>query len=136
MAAPRLGKDGLLLIGANTAAHITDWELAVNQDALEKTAFGDGFDRTYTPGLRGPVATFNGYYGDTDAAQSALTALIHSTSTPVAVTAVLLTVGTTGAKEGFTGSAIAQITIGAAADAIQTISGTLQYSGGVSTYAT
>ena len=136
MASPRLGKDGLLLIGANTAAHITDWELAVNQDALEKTAFGDGYDRTYVPGLRGPVGTFNGYYGDTDAAQSALTAMIHSTSTPAVVTAVLLTVGTTGAKQGWTGSAVSQITLGAAADGIQTISGTLQYSGGLSTYAT
>ena len=135
MAAPRLGKDGLLLIGANTAANITDWELAVNQDALEKTAFGDGFDRTYIAGMRGPVATFNGYT-DTSVAQLALMALVHSTADPTTVTAVLLTVGTTGAKQGWTGTAIPQITLGAAADGIQTISGTLQYTGGLSTYAT
>lgn len=136
MAAPRLGKDGSVLIGAATAAHITDWELAVNQDALEKTAFGDAYDRTYTPGLRGPVATINGYYGDTDVAQSALTALIHSTSTPATVTCVLLTNSTTGEKAGWTGSAIPQLTIGAGADALMTISGTMQFTGGVSTYAT
>jgi len=136
MAAPRLGKDGSVLIGAATAAHITDWELAVNQDALEKTAFGDGWDRTYTVGLRGPVATINGYYGDTDTAQSALTALIHSTSTPASVTVVLLTNSTTGAKAGWTGTAIPQLTVGSAQDAIDTISGTFQFTGGVSTYAT
>ena len=82
MAAPRLGKDGSVLIGTDTVAHITDWELAINQDALEKTAFGDGYDRTYTAGLRGPVATINGYYGDTDTAQNALEALLHSTADP------------------------------------------------------
>ena len=136
MATPKLGKDGSVLIGANTAATITDWELAVNQDALEKTSFGDGYNRTYVAGLRGPVATVNGYYGDTDVAQSALTALIKSTSTPAAVTVVLLTHSTTGAKAGWTGSAIPQLTIGAGADAIMTISGTFQFSGGVSTYAT
>jgi len=136
MATPRLGKDGSVLIGANTAAHITDWELAVNQDALEKTAFGSGYDREYVAGLRGPVATVNGYYGDTDTAQSALTALIHSTSTPAAVTVVLLTMSTTGAKAGWTGSAIPQLTIGAGADALMTISGTFQFTGGVSVYST
>ncbi len=136
MAAPRLGKDGSVLIGSNTVATITDWELAINQDALEKTAFGSGFDRDYVAGLRGPVATVNGYFDDSDTAQAALTALIHSTSTPAAVTVVLLTHSTTGAKQGWTGSAIPQLTIGAGADAIQTISGTFQFSGGVSTYAT
>ena len=136
MAEPRLGKDGSVLIGAATAATITDWELSVNQDALEKTSFGDGWDRTYTAGLRGPVATVNGYYSDTDAAQVALTALIHSTSTPAPVTVVLLTVSTTGSKAGWTGSAIPQLTIGAGQDGIDTISGTFQFSGGVSVYST
>ncbi len=135
MADPRLGKDGILLIGANEAANITDWELAINQDALEKTSFGDGYDRTYIAGLRGPVATFNGFT-DTSVAQLALMALVHSTADPTTVTAVLLTNNTTGAKEGWTGSAIPQLTFGAAADGIQTISGTLQFTGGLSTYGT
>ena len=137
MALPLLGKEGALRVGTELMAHLTDWELAVNQDALEKTAFGDGYDRTYVAGLRGPVATFNGYYGETDTAQFMLVDLIHSTSTPTTLSVILQTNSTwsTAAKQGWTGKAIPNLTIGAAADGIQTISGTLTFSGGLDTYA-
>ena len=141
MAAPRLGKDGAVYLTTKTnssdgaaIAYITDWELAVNQDALEKTAFGDGYDRTYVAGIRGPVATINGYYGDTDAAQQIDLVANYTAATPATVMAILITDSTVGSKKGWKGRAIAQMTNGAAADAIQTISGTLQFIDGVSTY--
>jgi len=140
MASPRLGKDGAIYLTTKAKssdgaaiAHITDWELAVNQDALEKTAFGDGYDRTYVPGIRGPVATFNGYYGDTDPQQIDLLTQITST-TPNTVMVSLITVSTAGSQQGWKGRAISQITQGAAADGIQTISGTFQFEDGISTY--
>ena len=140
MADPRLGKDGSVYLTTETyssdaaiIATITDWELAVNQDALEKTSFGDGYDRTYTAGLRGPVATINGYYGDTDAQQADIV-VNYTNTTPTTLMTVLLTVSTTGSKQGWKGRAITQMTQGAAADGIQTFSGTLQYVDGLSTY--
>ena len=140
MATPRLGKDGAVYLTTETyssdaaiVAQITDWELAVNQDALEKTAFGSGYNREYEVGVRGPVATINGYYVQTDAQQVDLVAQ-HSAATPATVMAVLLTDSTVGFKKGWKGRAIPQMTNGSAADAIQTISGTLQFTTGLSTY--
>ncbi len=140
MAAPRLGKDGAFYLTTTTGswnatlvALITDWELAVNQDALEKTAFGSGYDREYVAGLRGPVATINGYYVSTDASQADLIAH-YTAATPATVMAVLLTNSVTGAKAGWKGRVIPQMTNGAGADAIQTLSGTLQFVDGISTY--
>ena len=140
MADPRLGKDGAVYLTTKTnssdgaiIATITDWELAVNADALEKTSFGDGYDRTYAAGLRGPVATINGYYGDTDAQQADIV-VNYTNTTPQTLMTVLLTVSTVGSKQGWKGRAITQMTQGAAADGIQTFSGTLQYVDGLSTY--
>lgn len=144
MASPRLGKDGAIYLSTDVIstdlatraiAHITDWELAVNQDALEKTAFGDGFQRTYTAGLRGPVATFNGYFGETDAQQGWFTNQI-TTTIPRSVGIALITVNTLGSKQGWRGSAFANVTLGAAQDGVQTISGTLTFNGGLDTYST
>ncbi len=137
MALPLLGKEGAIRIATELLAHISDWELAINQDVLEKTSFGDGFQRTYIAGLRGPVATFNGFYDETDTAQFMLADLIHSTSTPTTLTVVLQTNSTwsTASKQGWTGKAIPNITIGAAVDGVQTFSGTLTFSGGLDTYA-
>ena len=141
MADPRLGKDGALYLttestepwSAAAVAHVTDWELAVNQDALEKTAFGDGYDRTYVAALRGPVGTFNGYYGDTDPQQADLLTQ-YTGSTPQQLKCVLLTHSVVGSKQGWEGNAIVQMTQGAPADGLQTISGTLQFVDGLSTY--
>ena len=144
MASPRLGKDGAMYLSTDVIstdlatraiAHITDWELAVNQDALEKTAFGDGYDRAYTAGMRGPVATFNGYYGETDAQQGWFTNQI-TTAIPHSVGIALITISETSEKQGWRGAAFANVTLGAAADGIQTISGTLTFNGGLDTYST
>jgi len=140
MATPRLGKDGAVYLTTKTyssdaaiIAQITDWELAVNQDALEKTAFGSGYDREYEVGIRGAVATVNGYYVPTDAQQVDL--LAHYTAAaPATVMAVLITNSTVGSKAGWKGRAIPQFTNGAGMDGIQTISGTLQFTDGISTY--
>ncbi len=140
MAAPRLGKDGAVYLTTDDkssdvalVAHITDWELAVNQDALEKTAFGDGFDRTYIAGMRGPVATFNGYYGDTDAQQADILTQ-YTGATPNLLRVALLTINTAGSQQGWVGTGIVQMTQGAAADGIQTLSGTVQFDDGISTF--
>ena len=142
MAGPRLGKDGAIYLSTDLLstdlstrpiAHITDWELVVNQDVLEKTAFVDGYDRTHVAGLRGPVATFNGYYGETDPQQEWLTNQM-TTAIPRAVGIALVTVSTTAAKQGWRGSAFANITLGAAAEGIQTLSGTLTFNGGLDTF--
>ena len=140
MADPRLGKDGAVYLTTKTyssdgaiIATITDWELAVNQDALEKTSFGAGYDRQYVVGMRGPTATINGYYGDTDAQQADIV-VNYTNTTPQTLMCILLTNSVTGSKEGWKGRAITQMTQGAAADGIQTFSGTLQFVDGLSTY--
>ena len=146
MANPRLGKDGAIYLSTlnfttavptGAIAHITDWELAINQDALEKTSFGDGYDRSYAVGLRGPVGTFNGYCMDTSTgggAQQADLLTQYTGATPNTLLVALLTVSTAGSQQGWKGQAITQMTQGAAADGIQTISGTLQFADGISTF--
>jgi len=132
------GWDGAILIGANEMAHINSWEAAFAGDALEKTAFGTTvYDREYEPGLRNHTVTFSGYHESTNAAQQALTANMKSTQAAAAVTVVLLTERTTGAKAGYTGSGILTgLTVSEAVDGLVGFSGTLQLSGGLSTYST
>lgn len=135
--AVNLGKDGYITIDDVNLVHVNNWEMNVAADALEQTSFGDGWDRTYVPGLRGATATFSGYYEDTDTGQYTALSFFMSTSTPSTVDAQLLYYHpTTATYNGFAGTAVLTgLTIGVAVDGIQTISGTLQFDGGVHTTA-
>jgi len=134
-----LGKDGYIRLSSENVAHINTWELSIAADALETTAFGGGWDRTYVPGLRGPTATFSGYYEDTDTGQYKTLSYLLSTGTPTTVTARLnyyriLKSATSTWYNGFAGTAvITGMTIGVAMEGLQTISGTLQFDGGIHT---
>lgn len=131
------GWDGHVLIGSNEVAQINEWTLEMTADALEKTNFGSTYDREFTPGMRSFTASLTGYSEDTDAAQLAALAEFTTNSTPAVVTLVLLTNNTTGAKCGFTGSAVLSgITRGATPDGLQSFSANAQYTGSLTTYAT
>ena len=132
------GWDGAILIGSNEIAHMNNWEISFSGDALENTAFGDTvYDRSFQPGLRSHTVTFSGYTEDTNAAQDALLDEMKSTDEPSAVTVVCLHNRTTGAKAGWTGSAvITGLTVSSPVDGLSALSGTLQVSGGLSTYST
>jgi len=132
------GWDGAILVGTDEISHINNWEISFSGDALENTAFGDTvYDRSYQPGLRSHTVTFSGYCEDTDVAQDALLDEMRVTDEPTAVTVVCLHERETSQKAGWTGSAvITGLTVGAPVDGLSPISGTLQVSGGLSTYAT
>ena len=124
------GKDGDVVSSGDTLAHITNWELSIAEDALETTVFGDGWDRTYVPGLRTATATISGYFADDDTGQRNLYYNGMSTRTPAQVAVKLKY----SATLGFEGNAIVTgLTIGAPVDGIQTFSANLQFNGGVST---
>lgn len=125
-----LGKDGDVVSSGDTLAYINNWELSIAEDALETTAFGDGWDRTYVPGLRSATATISGYFADDDTGQRNFFYNGMSTRTPAVVAAKLKY----SATAGYEGNAIVTgITIGAPVDGLQTFSANLQFSGGVST---
>ena len=132
------GWDGAILIGTDEISHINNWEVSFSGDALENTAFGDTvYDRSYQPGLRSHTVTFSGYTEDTNTAQDALLDEMKSTDEPSAVTVVLLHERTTGSKAGWTGSGvITGLTVSSPVDGLSALSGTLQISGGLSTYST
>jgi len=132
-----MGKDGYVNINDLPLVHINNWELTLPSDALETTAFGDGWDRTYVPGLRSPTATFAGYYEDTSTGQYTVISYLLNTGTPTTVTAQLLYYHpTTATYAGFAGGAvITGITLGEAVDGLQTLSGNLQFDGGIHTTA-
>jgi hypothetical protein len=126
------GKDGDVVSSGDTLGYITNWELNITQDALEKTAFGDGWDRTYVPGLRGATMTASGYFADDDTGQRNFFLQGMSTRTPAQV-AVKLKYGT-GANAGFEGNVVVTgVTVGSAPDGLQTFSMTGTFNGGVST---
>ena len=135
------GKDGYVRLSSENVAHINTWELNIAADALEITSFSDGWDRTYVPGLRGPTATFSGYYEDTDTGQYKGLSYLLSTGTPTTVTARLLYYrllksATSTWYNGFAGTAvITGMTLGSAVEGVQTISGNLQFDGGIHTTA-
>ena len=131
------GKDGDVVSSGDTLGHFTNWELSMAEDALETTVFGGGWDRTYVPGLRGATATFAGYYEDTSTGQYLALSYLLNTGTPTTVDAQLLYYHpTTATYAGFAGGAvITGITLGEAVDGLQSISGTLQFDGGVHTTA-
>jgi hypothetical protein len=131
------GKDGYVNLAGEKLLHINNWELSIADDALETTAFGDGWDRTFVPGLRGATATFAGYYEDTSTGQYLALSYLLNTGTPTTVSAQLLYYHpTTATYNGFAGGAvITGITLGAPVDGIQPISGNLQFDGGVHTTA-
>lgn len=131
------GKDGYVNINDLPLLHINNWELSIANDALETTAFGDGWDRTYVPGLRGVTATFSGYYEDTSTGQYAVLSYLLNTGTPTTVAAQLLYYHpTTATFNGFAGTAvITGITLGAPVDGVQPISANLQFDGGIKTTA-
>jgi len=129
------GKDGYVTFAGEKLIHINNWELSVPTDALETTAFGDGWDRTYVPGLRGATATWSGYYEDTSTGQYLAVQYAMNTVSPSTASVQLLYYHpTTGTYAGFAGGAVMTgLTLGVAVDGVQTISGTLQFDGGVHT---
>ena len=130
------GWDGAVLIGNDSIAHMNSWTMAFAGDALEKTAYGDK-DRDYDQGLRTVTVDFAGYYASTNAAQLALTNNFRSSVANTAVTVRCLTHRTTGAKSGFTGTGpVTALSIGGAVDGLVPLSGSVQISGGMSTYST
>ncbi len=130
------GVDGSILIGTDKMAHIKSWEWSPAGDALETTCFGEK-DRTSVPGLRSHAVTFAGDLESTGVAQKALLDNFKSTAENTAATVILLTNSTTGSKKGWTGSGpITGLAIGNAAEGLVAFSGTIQISGGMSTYTT
>lgn len=133
------GWDGHILVGGNEVAQLNSWELSVDIDMLEKTGFGSGQDREFEYGLRNPTGTISGYHHTTDAAMLAILGNIESTTTPSATSIVFITNNTTGAKAGWESTAgclFSNVSIGAPVDGLQTFSGAVQVSGGLSTYST
>jgi hypothetical protein len=130
------GWDGAILIGSDELTNMNSWTINWAADALENTDFGDK-DRSYQPGLRNVTVDFAGNYESSDTAAYALVNNFKSTVTNTAVTLVCLVNRTTGAKSGWTGSGpITALTVGGAADGLVPFSGSVQISGGLSTYAT
>jgi hypothetical protein len=135
--ATNYGYDGAIRLGTTTASsaaiNITKWNMSVETDALEVTDFGDK-DRTYVPGLRNVTATFEGYYDEAAAPHDYVTDGISSTGTPRVLFAHLIYQnGTT--KKGWKGSAVVtNVSLDVPNDGVQTISGTLQFAGGVSVF--
>jgi len=131
-----LGSTGAYTTAANMdpAAHITKWNMSVETDALEVTDFGDK-DRTYVPGLRNVTATFEGYFSDTDTGQYRVTSRLTTGAAASKIQAVLRYYSTTGGKKGWKGAGVlTNASIDVPNDGIQTISGTIQFAGGVSAY--
>lgn len=129
------GWDGAIYIGSNEIVSMNSWSIAWSADALENTDFGDK-DRSYQPGLRSAVVDFAGYYESTNAAQLALTNNMKSTATNTAATVICL-VKRTSPKSGFTGSGpITALNVGGAVDGLVPLTGSIQISGGMTTYAT
>jgi hypothetical protein len=137
--AVNIGKDGYVNLAGKKMLNINNWELNITEDALETTCFSSAtpWDRTYVPGLRGVTATFSGYYEDTSTGQYTAVGYLLNTGTPTTVAAQLLySHPTTATYNGYGGGAvITGITLGAAVDGIQTISGTLTFDGGIHTTA-
>jgi hypothetical protein len=130
------GWNGAILIGANEIGHMNSWSISWSADALEKTAYGDK-DRAYDPGMRSAVVDFAGYYESSNTAQAALVNNFRSSVTNTAATVVCLAHRTTGAKSGWTGAGpITALSVGGAVDGLVPFSGSIQVSGGLSTYAT
>ncbi len=126
------GKDGDVISSGDTLAHFNNWELTISEDALETSAFGGGWDRTYVPGLRSATMTASGYFAEDDTGQRNFWLNGMSTRTPAQV-GVKLKYGT-GANAGFEGNVVVTgITIGAPMEGLQTFSMTGTFNGGVST---
>ena len=128
--AVNIGKDGSVISSGDTIANINTWELSLAQDALETSAFGGGWDRTYVPGLRSGTVTFSGYFADDDTGQRNIFYQGMSTRTPAQVAIKLRH----AAANGFEGNIVVTgITIGSAVEGVQTFSANGQFNGGVST---
>ena len=130
------GVDGSIMMGVNVMAHINSWEMSPSGDALEATDFGDK-DRVFLPGLRNHAVTFAGHCESTQAAQLELLNNMKSSNSFKSVQAILLKVSTAGAKAGWAGKGpMTGLAVGNVADGLASISGTIQISGGMTTYAT
>jgi hypothetical protein len=125
-----LGKDGTINSTGGAIANITNWELSLADDALETSAFGGGWDRTYVPGLRSATATASGYFAEDDAGALAIFSNMLSSAAP-ALEHVHLKYGS-AATAGYHGNAVVTgVTIGAPNDGLQTFSANLQFTAGV-----
>lgn len=92
------GRDGRLLLGADTLVKVTSWTLQADLETLETTTLGDQ-QRSYVPGVQG----FSGsatllYYLDDDGSNDAGTLLrkLVKTSGVAASDTVALTLRLTG----------------------------------------
>ena len=140
------GWDGQLRVKRTTNStqvlgRLTEWSLDAGAEVIEKTAFGDTYDRSYTPGLRGPhTLSFSGYRETSDTGQDVITDRWTDTGTsrvPAVVGAILLTMKTTALKAGFSGDVILTgFSQGVSFDGMQTFSGAGQFAGKLATYST
>lgn len=85
------GRDGRLLLGADTLVKVTSWTLQSDLETLETTTLGDS-QRSYVPGLQ----AFSGsasllYYVDDDNTNDASTLLRKLVKTTAITTADLVT---------------------------------------------
>lgn len=85
------GRDGRLLLGADTLVKVTSWTLQSDLETLETTTLGDS-QRSYVPGLQ----AFSGsasllYYVDDDNTNDASTLLRKLVKTTAVTTADLVT---------------------------------------------
>jgi hypothetical protein len=83
MAKVYTGKDGQLLLGANTLVKVTNWSLQADVELLETTSLGEAH-RTFTPGIKGFSGTATLiYYKEDDGsidASSLLTKIINTSA--------------------------------------------------------
>ena len=125
------GWDGSIMVGATTIAFMTEWTLEMTADALERTAFGDTFDRAYLSGLRSHTVSFSGYSDDADAGQLAVLAEMTTSLAPAQLTLKMMTNNNAGGtSRGYQLTIVLTgITRSAAPDALQTFSANGQGTG-------
>ena len=130
--------DTLAFAGGKQIVHINNWEVAFNNDALENTVFGDTvYDRTYQPGLRSHTLSFAGYMEASDSGQKILLDEQAVGDEPSLIWVTALTERTAGARAGWCGEGVVTgITVGTPVDGLSPISGNVQISGGLATFAT
>lgn len=69
--ATHTGKSGIIKVGASAVGEVRDWSLEVTGETAETTTMGDSW-RSYSPTLNTWTSSFNAYWDEGDAGQSAL----------------------------------------------------------------
>ena len=132
------GSRGGIRIDDAQMSYINNWEINFAGDVLDASAFGDDIrDRDFIPGLRNPTVTFSGYADITNTAQNTLVDYQKRGSTMSNVTVICAHErGDTSVRAaGWSGSGpITGLTVGTPVDGLAAFSGTVQISGGLTTY--